>query len=106
MAKINNYSTKPILSISNSDFKSQLSERIEFGEELFQRQINTNDELDKLESEYRLWNDYNSEYLQQIFDVPKNEYASNYAQVGFSFVGQLGEVQGNPLQTKRNLLKP
>jgi predicted nucleotide-binding protein len=105
MAKTNNYEVKPILSISNSDFKSQLSERIELGEELFQRQINTQDESDKLESEYRLWNDYNFEYLQQTFDVPKNEYARSYVQAGFSFVGQLEVVQGNPVQTKRNLLK-
>tara|TARA_R100000541_G_C1875436_1_gene81513 strand:- start:22 stop:876 length:855 start_codon:yes stop_codon:yes gene_type:complete len=105
MAKTNNYQAKPILLISNSDFKNQLSERIELGEELFNRPINTHDELDKLQYDYRLWNDYNTEFLQQAFDIPKNEYARNYVQAGFSFVGQLGEVQGNPIQTKRNLLK-
>ena len=73
MAKTNNYQAKPILLISNSDFKNQLSERIELGEELFNRPINTHDELDKLQYDYRLWNDYNTEFLQQAFDIPKNE---------------------------------
>ena len=105
MAKTNNYQAKPILLISNSDFKNQLSERIELGEELFNRPINTHDELDKLQYDYRLWNDYNTEFLQQAFDIPKNEYARNQVQAGFSFVVKLGKIQGNPIQTKRNLLK-
>ena len=105
MKKTNNYNDKPILSISNSDFKYQLSERIAIGEELFLRQINTPEELEKIESDYRLWSDYNYEYLQQIFDIPNNEYANSYNQVGFSFMGQLGEVQGNPVKTKKNLIK-
>ena len=104
MAKNNINNAKPILSISNSDFKSQISDRIDIGEKLFQKEINTPDELDKLQSDYRFWNDYNSEYLQQTFDIPKNEYARNYSQAGFSFIGQLGEVQGNPVKTKKNLI--
>ncbi|MFD0991016.1 TIR domain-containing protein [Mariniflexile jejuense] len=105
MAKTNNQITKPTLTISNSDFKNQLSERIDIGEELFQRVINTPDDLDKLEQDYRLWNDYNREYLQQKFDMPKNEYAGSYAQAGYSFIGELGEVRDNPVLSKKNLLK-
>lgn len=105
MAKNNINKAKPILSISNSDFKNQLTDRINIGEELFERQINNQSELDNLESDYRFWNDYNFEYLQQIFDLPENEYAGHYNQAGYTFMGQMGEVNGNPVQTKKNLIK-
>lgn len=104
MAKNNNYNAKPILSISNLDFKNQLSERIEIGEELFKRQVINQFDLQNLESDYRLWNDYNFEYLQQVFDIPDNEYALNYNQAGFTFMGAMGEVQGNPIQSKKNTI--
>lgn len=105
MSKNNNYNSKPILSISNSEFKNQIDKRVELGEKLFQREIKTQEELEKLNTDYRFWDEYNFEYLQQIFDVPKNEYARNYGQAGFSFVGQLGEVQGNPVLSIKNLIK-
>lgn len=103
MAK--NTNSKPVLSISNVEFKHQLTERIKIGEELFEREIGTQAELDNLKSEYRFWSDYNFEYLQQIFDVPDNEYAGNYNHAGYTLMGQMGEVSGNPVQTKKNLIK-
>lgn len=105
MAKNRDYNAKPILSISNSEFKKRLTERIGIGEELFDRQIQTQEELQKLASDYKLWSDYNFEYLQQIFDYPNNEYAGNYNQAGYSFMGELGKVQGNPIMSKKNTIQ-
>lgn len=105
MAKNNTNTTKPFLTISNSEFKDKISDRINQGEELFDRQIQTNDELEKLELDIRLWSDYNLELLQQVFNRSDNEYMSSYNQAGYTFMGQMGEVQNNPVQTKKNLIK-
>jgi hypothetical protein len=56
-----------ILNISKQKFKQNLTERINIGEELYSRQIQDEDGLNKLESDVKLWNDYNSEMLKQIF---------------------------------------
>lgn len=105
MANNNPNTTKPVLTISNSDFKEKLSDRIKLGEELFDIQIQTNEELEKLELESRIWSEYNFEFLQQIFNRSDNEYMASYNKAGYSFIGQMGEVENDPVQTKKNLIK-
>jgi len=100
--------TAPIiasLSVSNKEFKENILERINLGEELFNREANDNNAFDVLNNNYLLWNDYNSEYLKQVFNTPDNEYRRSYIDSGYSFMGQLGEVRNNPYQTLRNLIK-
>lgn len=94
-----------MLTTSKEDFKTAISERIDLGKELLNRSVKTNEEYDKLKYDYRLWSDYNFEYLKQAFNVPDNEYKNSYNQAGFHFMGQMGEVPNNPIQTQKNLIK-
>lgn len=93
-----------VLNVANEDFKKELSLRIEIGEELFNRNLNTNSELDKLRNDFNLWNEYNSEYLKQCFNTGDNEYRSYYTNAGWTFMGQMGEVPNNPHLTLKNLI--
>jgi len=95
----------PLLTTSKEDFKTEISERIDIGKELLSRVVNTNEGYDKLKFDYRLWSDYNFEFLKQAFNVADNEYRDSYNQAGFHFMGQMGEVPGNPIQTQKNLIK-
>jgi len=94
-----------ILTISNADFVSKLGKRIEIGEELFNRSISTQNELSTANSDYKLWTDYNFEMLKQVFNIEINDYMDSYNHAGYTFLGQMGEVQGNPIQTFKNLVK-
>lgn len=94
-----------MLTISNEKFRTDLQERIKIGEELFSREINNDPELENLISDYKIWNEYNFEYLKQNFTDPDNEYKKAYNQSGYSFMGSIGEVQGKPILSQRNLIK-
>ena len=96
---------RSLLNISNQIFKSELQERIEIGEELFNREISNDQELETMITDYKTWNEYNFEYLKQSFNEPNNEYKKVYNQSGYSFVGSLGEVRGKPILSQRNLIK-
>lgn len=93
-----------ILKISNKEFKDQVAQRIEIGEELFSRQIQSSNDFDKLKSDADIWDDYNFEMLKQVFNHPDNDYMDSYNHAGYTFLGQMGEVQNNPVQTKKNLI--
>lgn len=92
------------LTISKPEFKQQISERIKAGEDLFNRNITTNAELTSVKQEYNLWNDYNKEFLRQVFNVTENEYKRAYTDAGYTPFGQLGEIDGNPDQSLKNLI--
>lgn len=96
---------KPKLTISNESFKTKLNERIKIGEELINRKLNTQEDFVKVISDYKLWTDYNFEFLQQVFDIPDNEYMDSYNHAGYTFMGQKGVVQGNDVLTQQNLVK-
>ena len=94
-----------ILTISNADFVGKLEKRIEIGEELFNRVISSQNELTTANSEYKLWTDYNFEMLKQVFNIEINDYMDSYNHAGYTFMGQMGAVEGNPMQTFKNLVK-
>jgi predicted nucleotide-binding protein len=94
-----------VLTISKDEFKNSLAERINIGQELLGREVRSNEEFEQLRDDYRLWSDYNFEYLKQVFNTPDNEYKDNYNQAGFHFMGQMGEVKNDPVQTQKNLIK-
>lgn len=94
-----------VLNMKNDEFKNELEKRIEIGNEFFNRVTNNASEFETLESDYTHWNDYNKEFLQQAFDVSDNEYRKSYADAGYTFMGQLGEVPNNPVQTLKNLIQ-
>jgi predicted nucleotide-binding protein len=74
------------LIISKSELDEKISERIIIGANLFNQQINTTTEFSKLRRDFSDWNDYNSEYLKQIFNNPNNEYKRGYDDSG-KFIG-------------------
>jgi predicted nucleotide-binding protein len=95
-----------ILIISNDDFVGKLEKRIEIGEEIFNRTISTPNELTTADSDFKLWNEYNFEMLKQVFNIEINDYMNSYNIAGYTFLGsQMGVVQGNQIQTFKNLVK-
>jgi predicted nucleotide-binding protein len=93
------------LNISKADFRQQLSDRINIGEELFNRTVTNSTELSPFKRDYNLWNDYNKELLRQVFNITENEYKKTYTDAGYTPFGQLGDVEGNPLQSLKNLIE-
>lgn len=74
------------LIIEKSTFKAKLLERIELGNDLYNRQITNMDELSKNEKDYYKWDKYNSEFLKTSFNNEKNSYKSSYDGVNSSFI--------------------
>lgn len=72
------------LKISVDDFKKNLIERINIGNELMKKHIQSESDFEKLEFDYGIWNNYNSEYLKQKFSQPSNEYKKSYDLAGQS----------------------
>lgn len=93
------------LIITNTDFSAKLEKRIEIGNELYNRSILTQKDFIDARSEFNMWSDYNFEMLKQVFNIPDNEYVKSYKNSGYTFMGQMGEVEGNPIQTFRNLIE-
>jgi len=92
------------LIISREDFKSKVKERIDIGEELVSRPIAFNVDFNNLSIDFESWSDYNIELLKQSFNNPDNNYKDSYQDAGYGYIGQLGEVEGNPLLTLKNLI--
>lgn len=93
-----------MLTISNDDFKNKLKERIAIGEDLLSRQIDNAEDYSEFNIDYKVWTDYNVEMLKQIFNYQDNDYMGTYNHAGYTFMGQMGEVKNNPLQTRKNLI--
>jgi predicted nucleotide-binding protein len=109
MAQRKNTSKSPketaVLTISNSDFVSKLEKRIEIGNDLLNRSVVNQNELTEAQSDFRLWTDYNFEMLKQVFNIETNDYMYSYNHAGYGIIGQIGEVEGKPIQTFKNLVK-
>lgn len=93
------------LTISVDEFKNILKKEIEVGEEFLSRQVDNHDDLNKLKSEFDIWVDYNFEMLKQVFNYPDNDYKNSFNNAGYTFLGQMGEVRNNAIQTNRNLIE-
>ncbi len=75
------------LILSKTDFNNALDERIVSGEELYQRPVQTQQELAKNKEDFYNWTDYISEYLKQSFNKENNEYRKSFNDAGsFSFM--------------------
>ncbi len=93
------------LTIDRNEFKNILEQRIKIGEELYSRTIKNDAEFRDLESNFEIWTEYNFEFLKQSFNSPNNEYMDSYNRSGYSFLGQMGEVYNDVVQSKRNLIE-
>lgn len=71
---------------SNSQFASELQERIDLGTNLLSETIKSVSDYEKIKIEYNSWHDYNLELLKQSFNFPYNEYRKDYEKTG-SYIG-------------------
>lgn len=87
------------LTVGKDYFKEKINERIQAGDEIYNRQIQTRQQLEEAKQNYYDWDDYNSELLKQSFNKEHNEYKNDYDRVN-SFYGFAlgGGQQRNELQ--------
>lgn len=78
------------LIVERTSFKTKLEERIEIGKTFLNRTITQTEQLEQLESDFYKWNDYNSEYLKQVFNNENSTYKVTYDQVNDWVGGLLG----------------
>jgi predicted nucleotide-binding protein len=69
------------LTKTKSQFKAELKERIEAGEELLKTNVQNQNDYDELADKYSMWHDYNIELLKQSFNYEGNEYKKSYENV-------------------------
>ncbi|WP_330746484.1 nucleotide-binding protein [Chryseobacterium sp. CP-77] len=93
------------LIVGKDYFKEKINERIQAGTEIYNRQIQTQQQLEEAKNDYYNWNDYNSELLKQSFNNELNEYKKRYDDVN-NFFGILigGNDQRNELKDFREKL--
>lgn len=70
-----------MLTVGKEYFEIELTKRINKGEEIYNRQIQTQSQFEKSREDYYAWNDYNSEFLKQSFNDPNSEYRKAYDNV-------------------------
>jgi len=70
----------PSLILKRSDVEAKIQERISLGKELLQFDVNSSDQLDKLQEQQRKWNEYNKEFLLRCFDT--RTIADSYMNTG------------------------
>lgn len=78
------------LTTPKEEFNRILDERIAIGDEIFNRQITTQEAFKTNREDFSNWNDYNSEYLKHAFNKEYNEYKKGYDDAGsfsFGFIG-------------------
>jgi len=93
------------LVVDRITFKEKLNERITLGKALFDKSITNLPELEQYKDDYRRWDDYNSEYLKQAFNIPNSEYKYAYdtANVSYGFV--MGSYDDSPNGRLKELKK-
>lgn len=77
---MNNLPTELI--ITKLKFIEILKERINIGEEIYNRPINTQKDFQENKKDFSDWSDYNSEFLKQSFSKEFNEYKKSYDDAG------------------------
>jgi predicted nucleotide-binding protein len=82
-------------------FKSTLEERIQIGDELYFRKIQSPLDFDNFKTDMTAWDDYNSEYLKQSFSSTTSEYRGQYREAGFSLYSK----EQDPIIRAKNAVK-
>lgn len=83
-------------------FNNVLDERILLGEELYNRQVETEADLKWNKEDYYRWTKYNSEYLKKAFNNEQNEFRKSYDDTDSFFFGSIG-LRKSPLQDLKSL---
>lgn len=84
------------LVVGKDYFKENINSRVEVGENILKKPIQTYTELEEARRDFNNWDDYNSELLKQSFNNEYNEYKKRYDSVN-SFYGFLGNGKENEL---------
>lgn len=92
------------LLVDRASFAAKLIDRIKAGNDLIARSVTNIPELEKNESDYYKWDNYNSEYLKQSFNNENNEYRGSYDHVN-SFLSVLGGGYDNTPNERLRKLK-
>lgn len=74
------------LIVGREFFKEELNKRISIGEEISNRNVQTNRQFEQAKQDFYDWNDFNSELLKQSFNNPGNEYKQSYDKVNQKFI--------------------
>lgn len=90
------------LIVERTSFKTKLEERIEIGKNLLNRSVTQIDQLEQLETDFYKWNDYNSEYLKQVFNNENSNYKYSYDHVN-DWVGGLYGGPDSPQEKYKRL---
>jgi predicted nucleotide-binding protein len=91
------------LTVGKEFFKQALKDRIQIGEEIFNRQIQTSEQPEEAKKNNADWNSYNSELLKQSFNNEYNEYKKLYDDVNFYYGLVGGRSQNELLEFKEKL---
>lgn len=91
------------LKVERISFKTKLEERIGQGKELLNRSITQAIQLEQLDTDFHKWNDYNSEYLKQVFNNESNSYKDSYDHVNDWVGGLFG--RSDTIQEKYHRLR-
>lgn len=67
----NGWEPDPILMTPKATFVEKLESQIVEGKSILESESNNQVELDDISSRFKLWDDYNNEYLRRSFDRPK-----------------------------------
>ncbi len=71
-----------ILTKSKTTFKTEVTKRIELGQQIIKGRIENDADFLKAKHEFSEWTDYNMELLKQSFNIPLNEYQHSYKSAG------------------------
>ena len=85
-----------------TQFNKTLEERIKIGEELFNRQVYSQEDLKKNKDDYYTWTNNNSEYLKKAFNKENNEHKKNYDDADAFFFGSTC-LRNTPLDSLKGL---
>lgn len=90
------------LIVDKATLKTKLSEIITAGKELSERSITNVPELEKNQKDFYNWEDYNSEYLKQVFNNENNQYKRTYDDTN-KFYGLFSNADDSPNQKLKEL---
>ncbi|PZF71124.1 TIR domain-containing protein [Taibaiella soli] len=79
-------SESSMLVVGKEYFKDELNKRIQLGEEIYGRQIQTTRQLEQAKEDYYNWDNFNSELIKQSFNNPENEYLREYDNVNSIYI--------------------
>ena len=76
---------EPKLQVARVEARRSLDERIDFGQQMLDRQVNAAQGVDELKNDFRTWHDYNKRLLQRLFTTAA--LADEYVPVMFTSGG-------------------